>query len=146
MYFWLGPARACTVTRALPWILSLNLVPSLVLAPTSDTCNTASPSPSVRPWPGGGDSNVRSSYGSSSSMERFWSTIWPRSRHVLRVELGIAVRLTSFFGRWTGLKRTCREGNAAALLDVGAVLGSSGEKELSAKGLSRFTEQSAVSV
>lgn len=74
-------------------------------------------------------------------MGPFWLTIWPRSRHVLHVELGIAVRLMSFFGRSTGLKRTCREEKAAALLDVGAVLGSSGEKALSAEGLFQFTEQ-----
>lgn len=74
-------------------------------------------------------------------MEPFWLAIWPRSRHVLRVELGIAARHTSFFGLWTGLERTCREENAAALLDIGAVLGSSGGSKLSVEGLSQFTEQ-----
>lgn len=60
---------------------------------------------------------------------------------MLRVELGIAARLMSFFGLSTGLKQTCRGENAAAFLDVGAVLGSSGESDLSAEGLSQFTGQ-----
>ena len=79
-------------------------------------------------------------------MAPFLLIIWPRSRHVLRVELVIAVRLTTFFDRSTALKRAYREENATALRDVGAALGNSDEKELSAERLSRFTEPSAVSV